>query len=117
VLWARDGDGTPVAYCLLVHDSQQTSSEPASLRHGPTVELNTFSVHADHHGRGISARLKAASRQAGRLSGAAGIRLGVNRENTRARRFYAKGGYARSGVRTFRMGRRTDHDVILERAL
>ncbi|MCY1159913.1 MAG: hypothetical protein MOP51_2938, partial [Citricoccus sp.] len=47
VLWARDGDGTPVAYCLLVHDSQPTSSEPASLRHGPTVELDTFSVHAD----------------------------------------------------------------------
>lgn len=117
VLWAGDEDGTPVGYCLLVHGSQPAFSEPATLRHAPTVELNKFYVHADHHGRGVSARLMAAALQAARRNGAAGIWLGVNQENTRAQRFYAKSGYSRRGVRTFRMGRRTEQDFILERPL
>lgn len=54
--------------------------------------LNRFSVHADHHGQGVSARLMAAALQAARLNGAAGIWCGVNRENTRAQRFYAMSG-------------------------
>jgi diamine N-acetyltransferase len=117
ILWARDEEGTPIAYCLLVHGSQPAFNEPASLQHRPSVELNKFYVHADHHGRGISAGLMAAVLQAGRLSGAAGIWLGVNQENVRARRFYAKSGFSRSGVRTFQVGRRTEHDFILERGL
>lgn len=117
VLWARDEDAMPVAYCLLVHGSQPAFSRPGSLRHRPAVELSKFYVHPDHHGRGLSARLMEAALEAGRRTGARGIWLGVNQENARARRFYARSGYAPAGVRTFRLGSRTEHDVILERAL
>jgi GNAT superfamily N-acetyltransferase len=117
VLCARDGEGTPVAYCLLVDGSEPVFSASGSLRHRPQVELNKFYVHPEHHGGGISARLMAAALEAGRRAGARGIWLGVNQENGRARRFYAKCGYSQAGVRTFRMGSRTEHDFILERAL
>ncbi|MDI3330913.1 MAG: GNAT family N-acetyltransferase [Micrococcus sp.] len=117
VLCARDEDGTPVGYCLLVHGAEPVFSGPGSLRYRPTVGLDKFYIHPDHHGRGVSARLMTAALGAGRRTGARGIWLGVNQQNARAGRFYAKSGFSRVGVRTFRMGSRTEHDFILERAL
>ncbi len=50
-----------------------------------------------------------------RARGAASIWLGVNQENARAQRFYAKMGFTRAGVKTFDLNGSVEHDYVLSR--
>jgi ribosomal protein S18 acetylase RimI-like enzyme len=52
-----------------------------------------------------------------RAHGAAGTWLGVNEENARAQRFYAKHGFAVVGRKRFLVGARWEDDFVLERPL
>ncbi len=47
----------------------------------------------------------------------AGLWLGVNQENTRARRFYQKHGFEVVGTRTFVVGSQTHDDFLMQRVL
>jgi ribosomal protein S18 acetylase RimI-like enzyme len=49
--------------------------------------------------------------------GAACVWLGVNQQNQRAQRFYAKHGFALGGTKTFRLGEGLEHDYVLVRPL
>ena len=70
----------------------------------PAVELSKMYVLPDVHGAGVSAALMVAALDAPRALDAACVWLGVNQENQRAQRFYAKHGFTVSGTKTFRLG-------------
>ncbi|MDZ4233902.1 MAG: GNAT family N-acetyltransferase, partial [Dietzia sp.] len=46
---------------------------------------------------------------------AACVWLGVNQQNQRAQRFYAKHGFAITGTKTFRLGTHIEQDYVLVR--
>jgi tRNA (guanine37-N1)-methyltransferase len=74
-------------------------------------------VRAGHHGVGVAAQLMSESLERARAHGAAGVWLGVNEENARAQRFYAKHGFERIGTKHFLVGDRLEDDYVLELAL
>lgn len=47
--------------------------------------------------------------------GAQCVWLGVNQENQRAQRFYAKHGFAARGTKTFRLGGHVENDYVMVR--
>ena len=83
----------------------------------PSVELSKCYVHPVQHGLGAAAELMRATLAAAAATGAAGIWLGVNNQNERALRFYAKSGFRQVGTKSFRLGSTVEHDFVLERAL
>ncbi|MET0703256.1 MAG: GNAT family N-acetyltransferase, partial [Mycobacterium sp.] len=48
---------------------------------------------------------------------AASVWLGVNQQNQRAQRFYAKHGFAVTGSKTFRLGSGIEEDYVMVRPL
>jgi ribosomal protein S18 acetylase RimI-like enzyme len=52
-----------------------------------------------------------------RSVGAAGVWLGVNQQNERAQRFYAKSGFERVGTKRFLVGGQYEDDFVLEQPL
>ena len=58
-----------------------------------------------------------ASLDAGRNRGAAGMWLGVNQHNARARAFYERSGFTVVGTKHFTVGARIEDDYVLERPL
>lgn len=111
------GNADLIGYSMLVHDAEPAKPANESLRYLPTIELSKFYVLERRHGDGIAIELMVATLNSARTSGAQGIWLGVNDKNDRAIRFYSKCGFSQVGVRTFRLGRKTEHDFILERML
>jgi diamine N-acetyltransferase len=59
----------------------------------------------------------AATLDAARSRGAAGVWLGVNQRNARAIRFYEKCGFSVVGAKTFDLGPEVHHDHVMERSL
>jgi ribosomal protein S18 acetylase RimI-like enzyme len=86
-----------------------------SLR--PAVELSKMYVLPDAHGAGVSAALMSAAVDQARALDAACVWLGVNQENQRAQRFYAKHGFTAKGTKTFRLGEGVENDYVLVRPL
>jgi ribosomal protein S18 acetylase RimI-like enzyme len=72
-------------------------------------------VLPDVHGAGVSAALMTAALDEARTLGAACVWLGVNQENQRAQRFYAKHGFVTSGTKTFRLGASVENDYVMVR--
>lgn len=83
----------------------------------PSVELSKCYVLASHHSRGVAAELMAVTLEAARRPGFAGIWLGVNEQNERAQRFYAKNGFRHVGTRRFLVGDRLENDWVMQRPL
>ena len=83
----------------------------------PAVELSKMYVLPDDHGRGVSAALMTATVERARALDAGCVWLGVNRENQRAQRFYAKHGFHVSGTKTFRLGEQVENDYVMVRPL
>ena len=117
VLVADDGRGGLLGYTMLVHTEPADPDVRTALTLSPTVELSKCYVHPDHHGSGLSGRLMAATLDAAGATGAAGVWLGVNQLNGRARAFYARHGFAVVGTKHFVVGSRVEDDFVLERAL
>ena len=116
ILLAED-DTTPVGYSMLVTGEPYDDDVRAVLRHRPTVELSKIYVLPTSHGGGVAARLMAASLEWARSTGAAGVWLGVNQQNDRAQRFYAKSGFERVGTKRFLVGGTYEDDYVLEHPL
>jgi tRNA (guanine37-N1)-methyltransferase len=94
----------------------------AVVRERPVAELSKCYVRAELHGSGLAAALLDAAHDdlAGRTVGGvpiAAVWLGTNRDNRRARRFYARAGYRVVGRRAFLVGERVNDDVVLVRPL
>lgn len=130
VLIARSGvDGPIVGYCLIHHRAPQDPDVAAVVTAHPVTELSKMYVLADHHAYGTptdatptggpspSAALMAAALEEARARGSVLVWLGVNQENQRAQRFYAKSGFTRAGVKTFNLGDSVEHDFIYTHSL
>lgn len=116
VLSARDGNRM-VGYAMLIRGVTDDADVQAAVSLRPAVELSKMYVLPDAHGAGVSAALMAAALEQGRRLGAACVWLGVNQENLRAQRFYAKHGFEASGTKTFRLGVGLEHDYVMVRPL
>jgi len=103
VLAARE-DGRIVGYAMLI-------------RSDDGVELSKIYVLPDSHGAGASAALMAAALTKAAELRAVSVWLGVNQNNQRAQRFYAKHGFTVTGTRTFRLGDGIENDYVMSRAL
>jgi ribosomal protein S18 acetylase RimI-like enzyme len=112
VLIARDG-GRIVGYAMLIRGVIDDGDVQRSVVPRPAVELSKMYVLPDEHGAGVSAALMVAAVQQARELGAACVWLGVNQENQRAQRFYAKHGFAVSGTKTFRLGDAYENDYVM----
>lgn len=110
-------DGTLVGYVMLVDAEPLDADVLAAVTTRPTIELSKFYVSPAAHGQGLASQLMQATFAAAEDRGAASIWLGVNEQNERAQRFYAKHGFEQVGTKRFRVGARLEHDHVLERPL
>ncbi len=116
VLSART-DGRMVGYAMLIRGVVADPQVQRAVPMRPAVELSKMYVLPDAHGAGVSAAMMAAALDACRALGATCLWLGVNQENARAQRFYAKHGFTVSGTKTFRLGGHVEDDFVMVRPL
>ncbi len=99
-------DGRIVGYTMLIR-----GTDPE------TVELSKMYVLPDLHRTGAASALMEAGLAWAAGQGARSVWLGVNRNNHRAQRFYAKHGFEATGTRTFQLGSSLEHDAVMTRTL
>jgi GNAT superfamily N-acetyltransferase len=90
---------------------------PAPDPHPGALELKQMYVLKDWHGRGIAAALMDWVIAKARERGAPELYLSVFDHNHRAKRFYARYGFADVGPCEFRVGDQLDEDRMWRRAL
>ncbi|WSV87658.1 GNAT family N-acetyltransferase [Nocardia sp. NBC_01009] len=110
-------NGDIVGYAMLHAGDPADLQVATAVNLRPVVEISKMYVLPGHHGSGVSKALMRAVLQRAREEGAAGVWLGVNQENTRAQRFYAKHGFTRVGTKTFHVGNQLHHDFVMQMAL
>lgn len=116
VLTARKEDSI-IGYAMLIHGAPTDPKIEQVLSHVPTLEVSKMYVMPDHHGGDVSAALISGAVTTASQMGCSGLWLGVNQENTRARRFYTKHGFVIVGTKTFTLGNEVHDDFVMERAL
>jgi GNAT superfamily N-acetyltransferase len=116
VLTARTG-GRMLGYAILIRGVIDDADVQRAVPLRPAVELSKMYVLPDGHGAGVSAALMAAALDEARALDAACMWLGVNQENQRAQRFYAKHGFVASGTKSFRLGGGVENDYVMVRPL
>lgn len=117
VLFVGEADGEPAGYTMVVFGEPGDADVAASVTTRPTAELSKVYVREGFHGAGVAAALVDASVAAARERGARTLWLGVNQENERANRFYAKQGFELVGTKRFLVGERFEDDYVRERSL
>ena len=106
-----DDRGTLVGYAQLRYGSATacvTAARPA--------EIQRIYVDAPWQGRGVAQALMDAMLASARERGADRVWLGVWEHNPRARRFYAKCGFALAGDHAFVLGSEVQRDLVMMRA-
>ncbi|MDX1890668.1 GNAT family N-acetyltransferase [Mycolicibacterium sp. 050158] len=116
VLTARDGERI-AGYAMLIRGVADDIDVQRAVTIRPAVELSKMYVSPGDHGAGVAGTLMTAALEAARSLGAVGVWLGVNQENQRAQRFYAKHGFTASGTKTFRLGSHVENDYVMVRPL
>jgi ribosomal protein S18 acetylase RimI-like enzyme len=116
VLTAREGSRIS-GYAMLIRGVADNADVQRAVELRPAVELSKMYVLPDAHGAGVSAALMSAAVDAARAMDAACLWLGVNQENQRAQRFYAKQGFETTGTKTFRLGGHVENDYVMVRPL
>lgn len=114
VFAARD-EARLVGYAMLIRGVPDDADVQRAVAARPAFELSKMYVLPESHGAGVSAALMTAALQHAATRGAACVWLGVNEENQRAQRFYAKHGFAVGGTKTFRLGAGIEHDYVMVR--
>lgn len=109
--------GQAIGYALLVATEPYDADVAAAIRLRPTVELSKIYVLPAAHGTGAARLLMHAGFDWARERGATGVWLGVNQQNERAQRFYAKSGFEVVGTKRFLVGDRYEDDYTMERPL
>jgi ribosomal protein S18 acetylase RimI-like enzyme len=108
-------DGRMIGYAMLIRGVPDDADVQKAVTLRPAVEISKMYVLPDSHGAGASAALMTeALSHAPRLD-AKCVWLGVNQNNERAQRFYAKHGFTVNGVKTFRLGTRIENDYVMVR--
>lgn len=118
VLVVRDRDDPHVlGYAMLIDGVSDDPAVQAAVTLRPAAELSKIYVLPEAHGGAASAALmNAALDQAGEW-GARCVWLGVNQDNERAQRFYAKHGFTATGTKTFTLGDQVENDYVMVRPL
>ncbi|WP_174557466.1 GNAT family N-acetyltransferase [Nocardia vaccinii] len=116
VLKAVSG-GQIVGYAMLIAGGPTDPVVARAVDLRPVLEINKMYVLPGHHGSGVSTALMTAALNHARDNGYAGVWLGVNQDNARAQRFYAKRGFRIVGTRTFTVGATVCHDYLMQHAL
>ena len=116
VLVARDEDRI-LGYAMLIRGVPDDDDVQRAVPLRPAVEVSKMYVLPDRHGAGASAALMTAAVHAAQGCGARSVWLGVNQQNRRAQRFYAKHGFTVAGTKTFRLGAAVENDYVMVRAL
>ncbi|NLV79252.1 MAG: GNAT family N-acetyltransferase [Rhodococcus sp.] len=110
-------DGEIVGYLMAVDSPPTDPGIRATITASPSVEISKLYVLPGAHGSGVAAALMDAIVECARSRGRSGLWLGVNRQNGRAQRFYAKQGFTVVGSRTFVVGTQTHADHVMQRTL
>jgi len=116
ILLVLDGD-TPEGYAMLVGGPITDPDVSAVVDEKTGIELSKFYLVPERHGSGAAAALMAATIDAAAGTGAEFCWLGVNQQNSRAARFYAKHGFEVVGVRRFLVGHEWHDDHLRRRPL
>jgi ribosomal protein S18 acetylase RimI-like enzyme len=116
VLTARVG-ARMVGYVMLIRGVIDDGDVQRAVPLRPAVELSKLYVLPDHHGVGVSAALMTAALNCADELDAKWVWLGVNQENQRAQRFYARHGFSISGTKTFQLGANIEHDYVMVRPI
>jgi ribosomal protein S18 acetylase RimI-like enzyme len=109
--------GRMLGYAMLIRGVIADADVQQAVPLRPAVELSKMYVLPDAHGAGAATALMAAALDRAGGLGAACVWLGVNQQNQRAQRFYAKHGFAPGGTKTFRLGEGLEHDYVMVRPL
>ena len=116
VLAARE-DARIVGYVMLIRGVPDDDDVQRAVTLRPAVELSKMYVLPDSHGAGVSAALMTTALQHATEMDAKCVWLGVNQQNQRAQRFYAKHGFTVNGTKTFRLGAGIENDYVMVRPL
>ncbi len=116
VLVARH-NGRIIGYAMLIRGVIDDDDVARAVRTRPAAELSKMYVAPEAHGAGSAAALMAAALHTAVAQGAACIWLGVNQQNRRAQRFYAKHGFTVAGTKTFHLGAEIQNDYVMVRPL
>lgn len=116
VLTARSS-GRILGYAMLIRGVPDDPDVQSCVTVRPAVELSKIYVLPDGHGAGVSAALFAEALERARAEDAKCMWLGVNQQNQRAQRFYAKNGFTRVGTKSFQLGSHVEHDYVMMRSL
>jgi len=116
ILTAHD-NGRIVGYAMLIRGIIHDADVQRAVRVRPTVELSKMYVLPGSHGAGVSAALMESALTHANDMAAKSVWLGVNQQNRRAQRFYAKHGFTISGTKTFRVGEHVENDYVMVRGL
>lgn len=117
VILTAHRDDRIVGYTMLVHGVTDDADIQRAVKTRPAVELSKMYVVPEEHGSGVSTALMEQALAAAADTGMGCVWLGVNQNNQRAQRFYAKHGFRVTGHRTFRLGVHSEHDFVMVRAL
>jgi ribosomal protein S18 acetylase RimI-like enzyme len=118
VVLAAYDDGAIIGYCMLIRgvpDDDADVQQAVGVR--PSVELSKLYVLPDNHGSGVSGALMEAALKRAADMAAQSVWLGVNQQNRRAQRFYAKHGFTINGTKTFHLGSGLENDYVMVRLL
>ncbi len=110
-------DSAITGYAMLIRGVPDDPDVQRAVDARPAVEVSKIYVLPDHHGAGVATALMSAAVQAAADLGAAAVWLGVNQQNQRAQRFYAKHGFVVTGSKTFRLGAAIENDFVMVRKL
>ncbi|MFY2859858.1 GNAT family N-acetyltransferase [Mycobacterium sp. THU-M104] len=114
VLTARQDDRI-IGYAMLVRGVSDDAGVQQAVDIRPAAELSKMYVLAEYHGTGAAAALMTRALDTAERWGARCVWLGVNQNNERAQRFYAKSGFRVAGSRTFQVGARREDDYVMIR--
>ncbi|MEV6847818.1 GNAT family N-acetyltransferase [Actinoplanes sp. NPDC051411] len=114
-------DDEPIGYSMLVGgpiaDPGVAAVVDAAADAATSIELSKFYLTEDRHGSGAAAALMAATLDEAARTGAKSCWLGVNQQNVRAGKFYAKQGFEVVGEKRFLVGSELHHDFVRLRPL
>jgi GNAT superfamily N-acetyltransferase len=107
-----------LGYCMLIRGVPDADTDvQRAVTTRPSVELSKMYVLPDNHGAGVSAALMQAALVHAAAMAARSMWLGVNQQNLRAQRFYAKHDFTINGTKTFHLGRGVENDYVMVRLL
>jgi ribosomal protein S18 acetylase RimI-like enzyme len=116
VLVARDG-AELLGYAMLIRGAPADPDVARAVTLHPAIELSKMYVLPEGHGAGASTALMSETLTLARDTGYRCVWLGVNQQNKRAQRFYAKHGFGVTGTKTFRLGAVLENDYVMVRPL